>query len=225
VRFDLRSIGKDGKHGTFDDFTLVSNVIILRSISKDEKFVERYVISDEAGSIFITATDPQGAVIPGLNIALRGENFSKVFTTDKMGNLWVSGLKAGIYSVVADALSGFATTEIIGVRVEKDTSSIVDLIMYPSAELVDVTVSGDSLGVTVDATDSRVATNVVAGYPTTEPKEETPKLAGGFVGFTPRLREYFPETLLWRPDLVTDKDGKITANFKMADNITTWRMY
>src|SRR5690606_28208095 len=38
-------------------------------------------------------------------------------------------------------------------------------------------------------------------------------------------REYFPETLLWRPDLVTDKDGKITANFKMADNITTWKMY
>ncbi len=42
---------------------------------------------------------------------------------------------------------------------------------------------------------------------------------------TPRLREYFPETLVWSPELVTDKDGKATLSFKMADNITTWKLY
>ncbi len=42
---------------------------------------------------------------------------------------------------------------------------------------------------------------------------------------TPRLREYFPETLVWSPELVTDKDGKASLNFKMADNITTWKLY
>lgn len=42
---------------------------------------------------------------------------------------------------------------------------------------------------------------------------------------TPRLREYFPETLVWSPELVTGKDGKATLNFKMADNITTWKLY
>ena len=42
---------------------------------------------------------------------------------------------------------------------------------------------------------------------------------------TPRLREYFPETLVWSPEIVTDKDGKATLNFKMADNITTWKLY
>jgi len=42
---------------------------------------------------------------------------------------------------------------------------------------------------------------------------------------TPRLREYFPETLVWQPELVTDKDGKASLNFKMADNITTWKLY
>src|SRR6185503_18233062 len=42
--------------------------------------------------------------------------------------------------------------------------------------------------------------------------------------FTPRLREYFPETLLWQPELTTDKQGRAHLNFKLADNITTWKM-
>lgn len=42
---------------------------------------------------------------------------------------------------------------------------------------------------------------------------------------TPRLREYFPETLVWQPELITDEQGKAELKFKMADNITTWKMY
>jgi hypothetical protein len=42
---------------------------------------------------------------------------------------------------------------------------------------------------------------------------------------TPRLREYFPETLLWIPELVTDKNGKVSIKFRLADNITTWKIY
>lgn len=42
---------------------------------------------------------------------------------------------------------------------------------------------------------------------------------------TPRLREYFPETLVWNPELITDANGKATFSFKMADNITTWKLY
>jgi len=39
-----------------------------------------------------------------------------------------------------------------------------------------------------------------------------------------RVREYFPETLLFRPDLITDESGHASLEFKMADTITTWRM-
>lgn len=42
---------------------------------------------------------------------------------------------------------------------------------------------------------------------------------------TPRLREYFPETLVWNPELITDKNGKAEMKFKLADNITTWKLY
>ncbi|MBK8810662.1 MAG: carboxypeptidase regulatory-like domain-containing protein [Acidobacteria bacterium] len=42
---------------------------------------------------------------------------------------------------------------------------------------------------------------------------------------TPRLREYFPETLLFVPEIVTEKDGKIAIRYRLADNITTWKIY
>ena len=42
---------------------------------------------------------------------------------------------------------------------------------------------------------------------------------------TPRVRDYFPETLLWIPSVVTSKEGKTRISFKLADNITTWKFY
>ncbi|HZU86462.1 MAG TPA: alpha-2-macroglobulin family protein [Anaerolineaceae bacterium] len=40
----------------------------------------------------------------------------------------------------------------------------------------------------------------------------------------PRLRQYFPETMLWAPDLVTNPDGSLSLPLTMADSITTWRV-
>jgi uncharacterized protein YfaS (alpha-2-macroglobulin family) len=39
-----------------------------------------------------------------------------------------------------------------------------------------------------------------------------------------RLRQWFPETLLWRPQLITDDRGRCTLDFPLADSITTWRL-
>jgi hypothetical protein len=40
----------------------------------------------------------------------------------------------------------------------------------------------------------------------------------------PRLREYFPETLLWQPALITDDKGTALLPVHFADSITTWRL-
>lgn len=40
----------------------------------------------------------------------------------------------------------------------------------------------------------------------------------------PRLRQYFPETMLWLPDAVTDENGQLHLDVPIADSITTWRM-
>jgi uncharacterized protein YfaS (alpha-2-macroglobulin family) len=39
-----------------------------------------------------------------------------------------------------------------------------------------------------------------------------------------RVREWFPETLLWRPELITDDNGRATIDIDLADSITTWRL-
>lgn len=39
-----------------------------------------------------------------------------------------------------------------------------------------------------------------------------------------RVRENFPETLLWKPELVTDEQGRATLDLDVADSITTWRL-
>ncbi len=58
-------------------------------------------------------------------------------------------------------------------------------------------------------------------------------VSGSVVGFTEgvtadtvpvRVREWFPETLLWRPQVVTDEQGRASINMDLADSITTWRL-
>jgi hypothetical protein len=40
----------------------------------------------------------------------------------------------------------------------------------------------------------------------------------------PRARRYFPETLLWQPQVITDETGRVDVNIVLADSITTWKM-
>jgi len=40
----------------------------------------------------------------------------------------------------------------------------------------------------------------------------------------PRLRQYFPETLYWNPETITDESGRLALEVPMADSITTWRL-
>ncbi|MBN1888852.1 MAG: zf-HC2 domain-containing protein, partial [Thermoflexales bacterium] len=40
----------------------------------------------------------------------------------------------------------------------------------------------------------------------------------------PRLRQFFPETLYWLPEAITDQDGRLSLEVPIADSITTWRL-
>ncbi|MCC2669614.1 MAG: Large extracellular alpha-helical protein, partial [Armatimonadetes bacterium] len=50
----------------------------------------------------------------------------------------------------------------------------------------------------------------------------TPPAAG--VPQPPRVREYFPETLFWSPEVITDDQGEVEVTVPAADSITTWRL-
>jgi uncharacterized protein YfaS (alpha-2-macroglobulin family) len=43
-------------------------------------------------------------------------------------------------------------------------------------------------------------------------------------GEPPRLRQFFPETMLWLPEAVTDDAGLLSLDVPLADSITTWRL-
>lgn len=46
----------------------------------------------------------------------------------------------------------------------------------------------------------------------------------GNQGQPPRLRQFFPETLFWLPELATDANGHAQVQVPIADSITTWRV-
>jgi len=46
---------------------------------------------------------------------------------------------------------------------------------------------------------------------------------GGFVE-PARVRDWFPETLFWNPELITDAQGRAEIKLPIADSITTWRL-
>jgi hypothetical protein len=72
------------------------------------------------------------------------------------------------------------------------------------------------------------ATREPALEATAAPVEEAAKEAGlageAAPAEAPRLRQYFPETLYWNPEAVTDQDGFLELAIPMADSITTWRL-
>jgi hypothetical protein len=51
-------------------------------------------------------------------------------------------------------------------------------------------------------------------------KEDDPNRAGPVA----RVREHFPETLLWEPNLITNEKGEVPLDVTLADSITTWRL-
>jgi len=78
--------------------------------------------------------------------------------------------------------------------------------------------------VTVTAGESATINNTSVQLSVSKRVEFGKNSAGVSQLSTPRLRDYFPETLVWQPSLETDKQGRAQLKFKLADNITTWKM-
>jgi len=77
-------------------------------------------------------------------------------------------------------------------------------------------------GAVVGGKNEIVVTQIVAGEEVVvDAVADDPAAAGEEA---PRLRQYFPETLYWAPEVVTDGDGFVSLEIPMADSITTWRL-
>lgn len=48
--------------------------------------------------------------------------------------------------------------------------------------------------------------------------------SGASNGASPRVRSYFPETMVWVPELAADDSGSASMDIELPDSITTWRL-
>lgn len=238
IQFTIRSNGKDARQGTYDDFTLTQIVHVLSEQAKDNPkpvpVFQPIVFSGSTGSIAGIVTDPQGAVVPNANVTAinSATSVSRSTTTNDSGNYLIANLEAGSYSVKVKA-TGFKDSVLtqIPVKANETVQANVTLSAGGVSETVEVTGVADSQTETTNASISVNGSRQIASLPLNARNAlSLIQLRPGTAGTeqeksTPRLREYFPETLLWQPEVLTDANGKAQIKFRMADNITTWKMY
>ena len=217
----LRSGGKDGQEGTVDDFEAANySRMMAEQAAKDpvpEPPSTPASFSGATGAIRCTVSDANGAVIPRARLKATNRRSGQIFegTTGDDGQFLLANLPAGLYDLQIDA-SGFTATIIVGVPVNSSTVTELKATLEVGAltETVCVTAGRSEL-----QTQSSSVSSIVRDSKTTL---ATAKLLTQTS--TPRLREYFPETLVWQPSIETDAAGLAQMNFKLADNITTWRV-
>jgi hypothetical protein len=212
----LRSVGPDLKSGTPDDFTLGYYTSIATeqsgSDAKPRPVQPVTSFSGATGAINGTVIDPQGAAVPNAKVTAKHRLVELSFnaTTNDEGAYILRNLPSGIYDVTCEA-SGFHVALIKDVQVQSSNLTKADftLSVAGASETVEVRALNDSTLQTSSMSVSKVVERVAhARMPLS----------------TPRLREFFPETLVWQPAVETDRDGHAEVRFKLADNITTWKM-
>jgi hypothetical protein len=169
-----------------------------------------------AGAITGVVTDASGAVVPGAEVTATSLTSGQSATThtDTNGVYVFSGIQTGMYEVRVVA-PGFSVWAATNVPVQLGTTTKVDATVQVLGSKQEVTVSAEAV-TTLQTESGEVSAVVQKGLPGTSPVQKPL--------FTPRLRKYFPETLLWKPELITNGRGQAHIDFPMADNITAWSM-
>lgn len=220
--YRLHSAGENGNFEDYDDVVLANfSGIIYEQNKADAKPVEiktETIFTGGKGAVRGTIVDPQGAVVPNAQVTATNEETKVEITTvsDSEGVYLLKNLPSGKYLIKVES-PGFmaAVVENVPVRSSNLTEINFTLMVAGASSTVEVTVAADNV---VNTTNSSISTTIkeFKTIPNSGVREEKS---------TPRLREYFPETIVWQPELLTDKKGKAELKFKLGDNITTWKMY
>ena len=219
----LRSMGPDGKMSTSDDFSVgtFSGVISEQPPDTSTRIVpiSAVVFSGANGAIVGVVSDPTGAVIVGVTVKATRQPSGTTYeaTTNDNGRYGFPSLPPGFYELTFEVPSFMrgVMTQVL-VRANNITEANMSLQVASVAETVTITGEGSPVETQVSST---IGNKIRERAPTKRNNVATSQEIS-----TPRLREYFPETLLWQPSIETDKQGRAQINFKLADNITTWNV-
>jgi len=122
-------------------------------------------------------------------------------------------------------------TLLVGLSISVDTFPLLTMGVanapFPRREVLLEAADG-ALGGGGFAEDLALAVPETAPAATSTPAEVNQvgadKTAEGQQAEPPRLRQYFPETMLWLPEGLTDPAGHLRVDTPVADSITTWRI-
>jgi len=161
------------------------------------------------GRIVGTVTDMSGAVIPGASVTAINDDTGVEIkaTTNAVGVFYILSLPEGTY-ILRTTTPGFTPANITDIRISGGQEFRINVELYVSSTFTEIQVVG---GVTESMIlESGSSTGTIINDESS--------------GYTPRVREYFPETLLWIPELITGKNGAAATQVKLADAITTWKL-
>lgn len=116
------------------------------------------------GEIAGTVSDPNGAVVPNASVTITGVSvgFNRTVTTNSEGYYVVRQVPPGQYNISVAAISGFASQTVKNQLVALENQTTVNFTMAVGGQGVTVDVTGGELVAPVDATESKVQTNVSA---------------------------------------------------------------
>jgi uncharacterized protein YfaS (alpha-2-macroglobulin family) len=218
----VRSLGADGVKATTDDFDVAAlSRQEIELLSKGQpQAATTITLTGASGAVTGTITDPNGAAIAGATVKATHESSAATYTatSDEEGRFTLRNLPVGLYTVSVEA-PGFTSYIVQAVPVRSSNITRLDgrLDVGAVTSTVEVTAaSGAELNMTSATISKSVSNTFSAEY------GKNARAAAQIS--TPRLREHFPETLVWQPSIETDGQGRARLDFKLADNITTWKM-
>jgi hypothetical protein len=212
----IRSMGADGIPDTNDDFDVAVFSAVLSEVNvtgKTSTPMVHVLFTGNTGGISGVITDPSGAVVVNTKVVAINANTSAEYetTTDSNGRYLLLDLPPGVYDVSVQA-SGFMKTTLRGIVVRAQEALEVNATLQLPAQTETVEVSAEPQQL---STESAMVSTANKPAATDLAQQAT---------VTPRLRQYFPETLFWQPSIETDGNGRARISWKFADNLTTWKL-
>jgi hypothetical protein len=179
--------------------------------------VRATTLAGSTGAIRGIVNDQMDAAIPGATVVATSVAGGKTYPTKSGadGSFLIRDLPPDAYTLRITS-PGFQTLQLSDVWVTSgsETDVAATLAVGTSTQMVMVTATAQGLEKKAAKVDLSRSIPTRAGA----------QGASGGQFATPRLREYFPETLFWQPDLEVGPDGSATVRFKLADSITTWNL-
>ncbi len=232
----LRSAGADGKEGTSDDFTTAEFARLATEMSSFDQKPQPVSGSvpqlAAMGAIKGAVIDANGAAIAGATIKAANVGTQQSFEqrTNNNGEFLLRNLPAGLYRLECSS-PGFMRLIVTDIRVLSSTITNVNLTLQVASVSETVEISASVVQLQTESASASITSKQITNLPLNG--RNALNLAAMKPGVqittksetsTPRLREHFQETLVWQPQLETDKQGRAQLKFKLADNITTWKM-